>query len=111
MGFFDPNRAQEAQGALQMMEFEGKDQVEQYVAQGQTLMNMLQQMAAQMDQMAAALGMTPQAVPQEAAQATEPPPEAGMADRMTRETLKAHTPMTGYGERLARRSTPSVSGS
>ena len=108
MGFFDPARAQEAQGALQMMEFEGKDQVEEYVREGQTLMNLVQQMSAQMDKMAAALGMPP-AAPGGQAPAEQPTP-AGMADRMTRETMQAHTPMTGYGQRLAQRSTPSVTG-
>ena len=37
LGFFDPNRAQEAAGALEMMEFEGKEAVAQYVAEGATL--------------------------------------------------------------------------
>lgn len=110
MGFFDPNRAQEAMGALQMMEFEGKDQVEQYVQQGQTLMNLVQQLTQRMDQMAMALGMPP-AAPGGQAPAEQPTPEGGgMADRMTRETMQAHTPMTDYGNRLARRSTPTVSG-
>lgn len=52
MGFFQPENAQNALGALSMMEFEGKDNVEQYIQQGQTLLNMLQQMSRQMDQMA-----------------------------------------------------------
>lgn len=55
MGFFDPNRAQEAMIALDMMEFEGKDKVMEKVRQGQTLMNVLQQMSMQMQQMAALL--------------------------------------------------------
>lgn len=52
-GFFNPERAQEAMIALDMMEFEGKDKVLEKVMQGQTLMNVLQQMNAQMQQMAA----------------------------------------------------------
>ena len=52
MGFFNPERAQEALGALDMMEFEGVDKVRESVSQGQTLMNIVQQMSAQMDQMA-----------------------------------------------------------
>ena len=52
MGFFQPENAQNALGALEMMDFEGKDSVEKYVQQGQTLMNMVQQMSQQMDQMA-----------------------------------------------------------
>lgn len=58
-GFFNPERAQEAMIALDMMEFEGIDKVREQVQQGQTLMNMLQQMNAQMEQMAAMLqGLT-----------------------------------------------------
>lgn len=110
MGFFDPARAQEAQGALQMMEFEGKDQVEQYVGEGQTLMNLVKQMSAQMDKMAAALCMPPAAQGGQAPAEQPTPAGGGMADRMTRETMQAHTPMTGYGQRLAQRSTPTVSG-
>ena len=110
LGFFDPNRAQEAMGALQMMEFEGKDQVEQYVAMGQTLLNALQQAVAQMDQMAAALDMAPAQAPAGTTGVAPPETGGGMADRMTRETMKANTPMTGYGQRLAQRSTPSVTG-
>lgn len=52
MGFFDPNRAQEAMIALDMMEFEGKDKVLEKVLQGGTLINVLNQMNAQMQQMA-----------------------------------------------------------
>lgn len=46
MGFFNPQMAQAAMGALEMMEFEGKDKVREYVQQGQTLQNMVQQYAA-----------------------------------------------------------------
>lgn len=110
MRFFDPNMAQQAQGALEMMEFEGKDQVEQYVQHGATLLNIVQQMSAQIDQMAAMLGIptdsgtpTPQAAPQQ-------PQGGGMAARATQERMEANTPMTGYGQRLAQRSTPEVPG-
>ena len=108
MGFFDPNRAQEAAGALEMMEFEGKDQVQQYIQQGQTLLNVVQQLTAQLQ---AVLGMQPtgNAGPAPAPQET-PENGGGMADRMTRETMNAHTPMTDYGQRLAMRSKPTVAG-
>lgn len=52
MGFFDPNRAQEAMIALDMMEFEGIDKVREKVMQGATLLNVLNQMNMQMQQMA-----------------------------------------------------------
>lgn len=106
MGFFDPQRAQEAQGALEMMEFEGKDQVQQYVQQGQTLLNIVQQMSAILER------MNPTAPPAAAGAPAEAPAgtSGGMADRMTQETMEANTPMTGYGQRLAQRSVPSVEG-
>ena len=46
-GFFNPEQAQAAMGALEMMDFEGKDKVVEYVQQGQTLMNMVQQLSMQ----------------------------------------------------------------
>ncbi|MBO7670367.1 MAG: hypothetical protein J6S60_07230 [Oscillospiraceae bacterium] len=116
--FFDPSMAQEAVGALQMMEFEGKDQVAQYIQEGQTLLNVVQQMSAQMDQMAQTIAamrgnviQPPAAAPTGSQPSTPVQSGGGMADRMTRETMRANTPMTGYGQRLAQRSTPSVTGS
>ena len=106
-------RAQEAQGALQMMEFEGKDLVEQYVQQGQTLLNVVQQMSARMDQMAAALGMAPAApaaAPAAAARPSETGTSGGMADRMTQESMEAQAPQTGYMQNIVKRSKPEVPG-
>ncbi|MBD5161433.1 MAG: hypothetical protein HDT14_05350 [Oscillibacter sp.] len=121
MGFFNPERAQEALGALEMMEFEGKEKVMEQVRNGQTLLNICQQMSQQMDQMAAIIqaltgkdmgaGM-PAAVPAGAgtpAAAVPPDAAGGGADSLARATMQAHTPMTDYGSRLAARSTPSMS--
>jgi len=114
MGFFDPGRAQEAMGAIQMMEFEGKDQVVQYIQEGQTLMNVVQQMAARMDQMAAMLGMPPTQTAQTAqpAQSGAAPVQAsaGTADRLTSDTMRAHTPPTPYMMQTAKNAKASVSG-
>ncbi len=55
LGFFNPERAQEAMGALDLMEFEGIEKVREQVQQGQTLLNICQQMSQQMDTMAAML--------------------------------------------------------
>lgn len=52
-GFFNPERAQEALIALDMMDFEGIDKVREKVQQGQTLLNVVRQLMVQMDQMAA----------------------------------------------------------
>lgn len=50
-GFFRPEMAQQALIALELMTFEGKDEVVAYVQEGQTLHNQMQQMAQQMQQL------------------------------------------------------------
>lgn len=122
LGFFNPERAQECLGALEMMEFEGRDKVVEYARNGQTLMNLCRQMSAQMEQMAAMLqsltgagaGKVPQGQPPqglaEAPGGQAPAPLGGGADSLTGDIMQAQTPMTGYGQRLAKRSTPSLEG-
>jgi len=122
LGFFNPERAQECMGALEMMDFEGKDKVVEYARQGQTLLNVCQQMAQQMDQMALLL-QAYTGVPAQAAAQGSPvgQPVAGVqgaagiqaaaqrsADSVSGSVMQAQTPMTGYGQRLAQRSTPKM---
>lgn len=52
-GFFAPENAQAALGALNMMEFEGKQDVTEYVQQGQTLLNVVQQLTQEVQRLAA----------------------------------------------------------
>lgn len=59
-GFFNPERAQEAMGALEMMDFEGKEKIVEYVQQGQTLMNMVQQLSMQVQQLLTLVPMAQQ---------------------------------------------------
>lgn len=93
MGFFDPNRAQEALIALDMMEFEGKQKVMEKVMQGATLLNVVQQMTTQMQQMAAMQGAAP-------AQ-----PQARSGPSMGKGQIQAMTANdTPYAQRLASRS-------
>ena len=77
-GFFAPEAAQASSIAVDMMEFEGKDKVLEKIMQGQTLLNLIQQMQAQMNQMAAAIGMAP--APGQEPQAT---PRGGGQERET----------------------------
>ena len=116
LGFFNPERAQEALGALEMMEFEGIDKVREQVQQGQTLLNICQQMSQQMDQMALLL----QALTGKNMGVGAPAPEGGGASpapggsssgggsRLASAVTQAQTPMTDYGTRLAARSTPNM---
>lgn len=120
LGFFNPERAQEALGALEMMEFEGIDKVREQVQQGQTLLNICQQMSQQLDQMALIIQTltgkdmgigspgTPQAGGGAQGGQTAAPTSADGKDGLASGIMEAQTPMTSYGERLAKRSTPSV---
>ena len=120
MGFFNPERAQEALAALEMMDFEGIDKVREQVQQGQTLLNICQQMATQLDQMALIIqvltgknmgvGGDPAAAGSAGAAAGQVPAgAAGQADsKLARGIMQAQQPMTGYGEALAKRSGPNM---
>ena len=122
LGFFNPERAQEAMGALEMMEFEGIDKVREQVQSGQTLLNICQQMSAQMDQMAQIIqALTGKDMGLGTAQSTAggkstAAPAAGKTgggsadDSLAGGVMAAQTPMTGYGQRLAKRSTPDMEG-
>ncbi len=107
-GFFDPQRAQEALGALEMMDFDGVDKVRERVREGQTLFKLCQQMSEQMDQMALLLqtltgqDMGSSGAADAVAARTEAP--AVGTDGLIGSVLAAHRPMAGYGQRLAQRS-------
>lgn len=119
MGFFNPERAQEALGALEMMDFEGKEKVVEYAQEGQTLLNMVQEMQMQMQQMAAMLGQVT-GVPMEndpsmgggspQAPQSAPTPDADKpsSNSVASGIMTAKTPMTSYGQRLAKRSSPDM---
>lgn len=115
-GFFNPERAQEVLGALEMMEFEGKDKVQSYVQQGQTLMQMVQQLSALLQQISAGGLGTPSGRP---AAASPVKGDAGDGDRQGggpaapgRGTVQAgavqaeRTASTPYMDRLAANSRP-----
>ena len=109
-GFFNPEQAQPALIALEMMDFEGIDKIKEQVAQGQTLLNIINQMSAQMEQLAAMVAITTGGNPAtvQPSGSTSAPKQStggrGIADAVT----KAQTPMTDYGTRLAQRSKPDM---
>lgn len=108
MGFFNPEMAQQSLIALQMMDFEGIDDVRQQVMQGQTLYNIVQQQAAQIQAISQALGLASgQAAPQSGqTQTIEPPKGSGVND----EIMASRAPRAPYAEALVKRSTPKVEG-
>ena len=60
MGIFNPENAQMALIMLELMDFEGKEKVVEYVSEGATLHNIIQQQAQQIAQMQSMMGMMPQ---------------------------------------------------
>ena len=121
LGFFNPERAQEAMGALEMMEFEGKDKVLEQVRNGQTLLNICQQLSQQLDQMALiiqaltgkdmGLGMSAGASSGGSSKGGGTATAGGggnTKEGLASGIMEAQTPMTDYGTRLAKRSTPSM---
>lgn len=110
MGFFNPERAQESLGALDMMEFEGIDKVREYVQQGQTLLSLCQQLTAENAALKAALGIgTAQTAEAQTGGTASGQSAAGGTEKARVDgVLKARQPMTDYGTRLAQRSTPDM---
>ena len=106
MGFFAPENAQASLIALDMMDFEGIQTVKEKVMQGQTLLNMVMQMSQQLSAITGVL------MPQEETQAGGGTNAAesggGGGNGLASGIMEAQTPMTGYGQALAKRSTPSV---
>lgn len=107
MGFFNPERAQEATIALDMMDFEGIDDIKDKVREGQTLLNICQSQQQQIAQMMAMLGaQVSTADGMQTAGASQASTPAG--DTIGAAVTDAQTPQTGYMERLAKRSAPDM---
>lgn len=107
MGFFNPERAQEASIALDMMSFEGIDAIKEKVREGQTLLNICQSQQQQIAQMMAMLGAQVSAADsmQTAEGSQTSAPAGGTIDAAVTD---AQTPRTSYMERLAKRSSPDM---
>ena len=106
MGFFAPENAQASLIALDMMDFEGIQTVKEKVMQGQTLLNMVMQMSQQLSAITGVL--MPQDETQSGGGTNTAESGGGGGSRLASGIMEAQTPMTGYGQALAKRSTPSV---
>ena len=100
MGFFEPQRAEQAMTALELMDFDGIEVVKEKVQNGQTLMNIINQL---MQRIAVLEGAVVQ--PQGGVGA----PNVPIGGTMGQAQKNAQTEnMTGYGERLAKRANPDM---
>lgn len=112
LGFFSPDKAQESILALDMMDFEGIDKVREKVQQGQTLMHISQQLMQENAMLKAALGIAPadgqQGAQQQTAGNMQAGPQTGSSGLASAVSNAQQQRMTGYGQRLAKRSTPDM---
>lgn len=111
LGFFNPERAQEAMGALEMMDFEGIDKVRQHISQGQTLLTLCQQLSEQLGQLTALMGEQGAAAAAQAAAARSggegrESAESPAGNQAARSVVQAQTPREDYTASLAKRSAP-----
>ena len=111
LGFFNPERAQEAMGALEMMDFEGIDKVRQRLSQGQTLLTLCQQLSEQLGQLTALMGEQGTAAAAQAAAARSggegrESAESPAGNQAERSVVQAQTPREDYTASLAKRSAP-----
>jgi hypothetical protein len=105
LGFFNPQYAEMSMTALELMDFDGIEGVKQRVQQGQTLLNMVNQLAQELALIKGTLGM--------ATEGTQEPvsaPRVSGGRSMGQAQKAAQTAnMTDYGARLASRAKPNVS--
>ena len=106
LGFFAPENAQASLIALEMMDFEGIQTVREKVMQGQTLLNMVMQMQQQLTMITGAL--MPQEETRQPGSNNTGGGEEEAHSELASGIMEAQTPMTGYGQALAKRSVPSV---
>jgi hypothetical protein len=105
MGFFNPQLAEQSMTALELMDFDGIETVKEKVQQGQTLMNMVNQMAQELAMLKGAMGIgTPNGV---ATPVPNPNARTGGGMGQAQKQAQKET-MTSYGERLAQRATPDM---
>ncbi len=103
LAFFDPSKAEMTLGALELMDFDGKEKVKDRVQQGQTLLNVVQQLMQENTMLKAQMGIAP--VQGEAQVAST---QGGASMGAAQKNAMTET-MTGYGQRLAERAKPDMS--
>jgi hypothetical protein len=106
MGFFNPQLAEQSMTALELMDFDGIEAVKEKVQQGQTMMNMVQQLTQELAMLKNAIGVpvAPNGVPVPAAPNVQSGDGIGKAQKDAQQAT-----MTDYGARLASRANPDMS--
>lgn len=113
LGVFNPQMAEQSLTLLDMMDFDGLEKVREKVQQGQTLLNMLQQMQQTMVNMATVIyqktGHDVLGQFGGTQTGTQPAPIAPKGESMGKAQKVAQTEnMTSYGEKLAKHAKPDM---
>lgn len=105
MGFFNPQLAQQSMTALELMDFDGIEGVKDKVQQGQTLLNMVNELSQKLMALESMLGVSQPQV-QGSAGAVPNVPVGRTMGQAQKDAQTAN--MTSYGERLAQRAKPTM---
>ena len=113
LGFFNPQLAEQSLTALELMDFDGMENVKDRVEQGQTLMNQLAAMQQNMTKLGMIVyqltGQDVLGVTQGGAQAPQTGGRAPQGESMGKAQKDAQSEtMTAYGQRLAARAKPDM---
>lgn len=104
LGMFNPQNAEQTMTALELMDFDGIETVKERVQQGQTLMNVIQQLMQEVNTLKGMMGI---GTPDEAPTASTPSSPQGESMGKAQKNAQTAT-MTSYGERLAKRAKPDM---
>ena len=104
MGFFNPQLAEQSMTALELMDFDGIEAVKERVQQGQTMMNVVNQLMQEVAALKAAMG-----IPEEGGMPMPTTPNVSNGGGMGQAQKNAQkATMSSYGERLAQRAKPDM---
>jgi hypothetical protein len=103
LGFFDPQRAEQTMTALELMDFDGIENVKDRVQQGQTLLNIVNQLTQELAMIKSVLGMQQNGVAMPGTPNVQPQGSMGQAQKNAQTAT-----MTDYGARLASRAKPDM---
>ena len=104
LGVFDPQLAEQAMTLLEMMDFDGIEAVKAKVQQGQTLLNVVNQLTQEVELLKSAMQInTPSGVPMPVTPNVKGGDSMGQAQKNAQKAT-----MTDYGARLASRANPDM---
>ena len=116
LGFFNPQLAEQSLAAMELMDFDGQEQVRDHVQQGQTLMNQLAQMQQTLNKLGLlfylktgedVLGLASGGgAPAPMTGGMAPQVDAGSMGKAQKDAQTAN--MTAYGQRMAARAKPDM---